>query len=182
MQADRDQLAGDAFSDAFSDAFGDAFCDALRPHHPASANRLQIGLSRACEKVRQLGICGICSSAFAGGPLCGRSCDPICSPSGTDHSFLSKCQQIRTFRRAEKIRQRGVPRGSRRARGVSCAADGGGRAQACCTSAGSIGAFLSWNGSASPHQPQGAVRAAAQTHVRAARRRLRRSSSGRWSS
>jgi hypothetical protein len=37
MQADRDRLAGDAFSDAL----GDAFCDALRPHHPPSAYRLQ---------------------------------------------------------------------------------------------------------------------------------------------
>lgn len=185
MRADRAPFEGDAFSDAL----GDAFCDALRPHHPSRADRLQIAASSACEEVRQIGIFDISSSATARrsrrrcspGPVCDPLCGPICEPSGTDHPFRMKSPQTRIFQRPEKTRQRVVLGSSRRARGVSCGTCSGSRMQPRCTSAGAEGAFLSWNGSGSPYSSQGVRRAAARPHTRSPWRRLRNSSTGRWS-
>jgi hypothetical protein len=177
MSADRNPFEGDAFSDAVCAAF----CDAVRPHHPWRADRLRIAAFPGNEQVRQVGVFGISSSAFAGDPLCDPFCGPFCGPSRTDHPFVTKGPQIGIFQRSEKVRQWGVLRGSRRARGVSCATSSGSRAQPCCTSARSESTFLSWNGYDSSLSAQGTTRAAAQTRVRAPRRRLRCSGSGGWS-
>lgn len=188
MRADLAVFEGDAFGDAFSDAF----CDALKPHHPPArgspANRR---LPRPA-KVRQIGVpatfpCAFASRAAArrirrcsGGPLCRPFCrlfcDPICGPSRTDHPLAQNSPETDAFQRDRRIRQRGVGRGSRRARGLSYATSSRGR----CTSEGSGGTFLSWNASNSPVSPEGATRTAAQPHTRGPRRRLRKRSSGRW--
>lgn len=177
MRAECALFAGDAFPDALGDAFGDA----VRPHQPLGADRLQIAASPADEKVRQVEVFGICSSAFAGDLFCDPFCGPFCGPSGTDHPSVTKGPLIGIFQRSEKVRQWGALRGSRRARGLSCATSSGSRARPRCTSAGSESTFLSWNGFDSSHCPQHAARAAAQTNVRTPRRRLRHSSSGGWS-
>jgi hypothetical protein len=152
MHADRGRFEGDALSDALCDAF----CDALRPHHPPSAYRLQIAISSACEKVRQIGVFGISSYAPAAvrrrarcscGPLCDPSCGPFSDPSGTDHPVPMKPPQIDAFQRPGKIRQRGVLKGSHHARGRSSAVGDLERPHYRCTSEGLGDTFLFWNGS-----------------------------------
>ena len=184
MRADLRAFEGDAFGDALCDAFSDA----LKPHHPLGADRLQIVASSAGEKVRQIEVqatfpCACASSAAARmprcscGPFCRLFCDPICGPSRTDHPLAQDSPEIAAFQRDRKIRQRGVLRGSRRARCRSYATSSRGR----CTSEGSGGAFLSWNDSDLPYSPQGAGHTAARPHTPASRRSLSQSSPGRWS-
>jgi hypothetical protein len=193
MRADHSQFGGDAFGDALCDALCDAFCAALNRITLRAQTTLQIAASSAGEEVRQIGVpatfpCASasraaprrmcrCSCAPLCRPFCRPLCDPICGPARTDHALAQNSPEIDAFQHDRRIRQRGVQAGSRRARGVSRGTQAWGR----CTSEAPLGAFLSWNGSDTPYSPHGAPGAAARPQTHAPRRRLRNSSSGRWS-